>query len=404
MARPREHERIRGEAKQRDLPAAFCGSVQSCDELSEQMLWATHGPAIWRARRFRGAPEFYPVYRCGDLYSHSPLPLILHKRSLRVDRRSARRAEQPEFLYASGRRTIDREIVRIGGPPWPHPAIRSAAVYAQQIAAAMRDDIGAAEARHPGYTNVVLCGGRDSLNLLLLPWKNPVLVASAPPNHELVTAFVRAHGLGREVVRLDDDESLLPLEILVNCCRNNLEHCRWGPALRRLSLALDGRVMFWKGQLGDTFLTPRWTRWCHPPYAVDDALRALCRPLGGRGERRLHRLLEAGTVTQRIVFWSLWHRGAMWQGAHMSILRQLTDALVLSGYHGPAVRRVVARVDLHHAVRQDVRPLVGEILYGRPVQYPETNPCPPLSRQRRGASGLAPFVRELTAAGVAVQA
>jgi hypothetical protein len=117
----------------------------------------------------------------------------------------------------------------------------------------------------------------------------------------------------------------------------------------------------------------------------------------------LLRVLADSGATQRLTVRSLWHRGAMWQGAHMSMLRQLTGALVLSGYHGPAVRGVMAAVDFRRAVRRDVRPLLAEVLHRRPVRFPDVNPGPPLSQHRRGASHLAPFVRELEAIGVAVR-
>jgi hypothetical protein len=387
-----------------DLLTTLRGPIETRDELDEADLWSTHGAPIWRARGFRGAPGFYPVYRCGELYSHSPLPLILHKGYLRIDRRTARRVARPGFIYASGRRTIDRDIVRLGRPARPTFAITREDDYAHQLADAMSADIRDVEARHPGYANVVLCGGRDSLTLLLLPWSNPVVVASAAPNHPLVEAFVREHRLNMPVVQLDDEDgSLLGQEILANCCRNALEHCRWAPALRRLSAAFDGRVIFWKGQLGSMQLTPYWAKYCHPPYALVDLVRNLCRPLRSGGERTLLRLLADSGATQRVTVRSLWRRGAMWQGAHMSMLRQLTNALVLSGYHGPAARRVMAAVDFRRAVTRDVRPLLAETLYGRPVRFPDVNPGPPLSQQRRGVSHLAPFVRELARIGVAVR-
>ena len=112
------------------------------------------------------------------------------------------------------------------------------------------------------------------------------------------------------------------------------------------------------------------------------------------------RLWAALTFPQRFLFWSQWHRGAMWQGSHMSMIRHLTGALVLSADHGPATRRVLARVDLRRAVRQDVRPIVGWYLYGGPVRYPATNPGPPVSSIRRGLSQLAPFLDALKQAGI----
>ena len=37
----------------------------------------------------------------------------------------------------------------------------------------MITDIERAQAAHPEVTHVVLCGGKDSLNMLLLPWRRP---------------------------------------------------------------------------------------------------------------------------------------------------------------------------------------------------------------------------------------
>ncbi len=92
----------------------------------------------------------------------------------------------------------------------------------------------------------------------------------------------------------------------------------------------------------------------------------------------------------------------MWQGAHMSIIRQLTNSLVLSGYHGRAVRRVVCQVDLNTAVQEDVRPIIGRYLHGSPVVYPTTNPGPPPSEIRKGISHIDAFVKMLSSCGVAI--
>jgi hypothetical protein len=97
-----------------------------------------------------------------------------------------------------------------------------------------------------------------------------------------------------------------------------------------------------------------------------------------------------------------WRRGAMWQGAHCSMLRQLTDALVVSIYHGPAMRAVREETDLRLAVPRDVRPLIGEYLYGTPPIYPSTNPGPEPSDIRRGMSGVGPFVEAAKRLGLRV--
>lgn len=379
------------------------GPVQECALLSEAAMWSQHGPTIWRAERFEGLPHFYPVYRHGDLYSYSLLSLILHKGSLRLDPKVMREVETRTYPYQSGNRTIDRDIRRIGGPLAPRFRVADPAEFAREVAAAMRTDAAATEVANPGCTNVLLCGGRDSLNLLLLPWRNPVLVASAPPNHDLVRAFLEENDLAFDLVKLDDaDESLLQVEIALNACRNDLAHCRWGPDLVRIARSLGGRAVFWKGQLGDSLMQPKWRDYWHGKDNLAGLAARLTRPLGGRGEYRLRHWLERSTLRQRRCFEAQWARGAMWQGAHMSLLRQLTDALFVSIYHGPAMVRARELVDFRGAVREDVRPLVGKFLQGGPVRYPPANPGPPLSAIRQGISGVAPFVEAVRRLGVSV--
>ncbi len=370
-------------------------------ELTELDVWGTHVPEVWRAERFSGPrPYFYPVYRHGDLYSYSPLSLILLKGRLDLDPSFAKQVSSPRFRYYSGTVTVDGEIERIGGPLEPKFRIKDTGHYIESIADALHSDVAAAEEHHPGFTNIVLCGGRDSLALLLLPWKNPVLVASGAPNYELVRKFVADHSLGFDVVELlDDDRSLLNFEILVNCCRNRLEHCRYGPHLRRLAEGFDRKVVFWLGQLGDVFLTPKW-----------QTLRHKSRGLKRLIERNLDKIeyrrewnRERATARQWRFFDALWRRCAMWQGAHMSIMRQLTGSLVLSAYQGPAMSEVLESVDLFTAVPDDMRPLLGERLFGGPVSFPETNPGPPKSRFRKGHSHLKPFLKQLSSLGIEIR-
>lgn len=375
----------------------------ACEELTEERIWLNPEVQIWRAARFVGSPTFYPVYRWGEHYSYSPLSLVVLKGPLCLNSNVAQRVAEPGWIYSSGADSLDREIHRVGGPMKSSFKIHTPEAYARAITDAVKNDVARAEAAHPDFTNVILCGGKDSLNLLLLPWKNPVMVASAAPNFQLVKQFVADQALPFDVVELTDDDTLLPQEILLNFCRNNLEHCRWGPALVRIAVNLNNRVIFWKGQLGGTLTTKHWRSYTHPRGNDWVGLTRLCSLWGGRGEYRLRSLLERTGVTQRRTFRALWDRGAMWQGAHMSLLRQLTGALVLSGYHGPAMRGTVGQVNLNTAVPRDVRPLIGELLYGAPVRYPADNPGPPPSAIRRGVSHLEPFLSTLRSAGIVVR-
>jgi len=145
------------------------GPVEVCDELSEEKIWSLHAPLIWKTRKFIGSPQFYPVYKYQNLYSYSLLSLILYKGSLQLNHRVARQASKKNWLYLGGKDTIDREITRVGGPIKSNFVIKEADEYARRMAEAMIQDTATVEASHPGFTNIILCGGKDSLNLLLLP-------------------------------------------------------------------------------------------------------------------------------------------------------------------------------------------------------------------------------------------
>jgi hypothetical protein len=385
------------------------GDIHRRDVLGERDLWDAQGPLVWSAPRFDGLPSFYPVYRWGDHYSYSPLALILLKGSLRVDPEVAERVRDPGWRFCTGSQTLDAEIRRVGGPETPGFEIDSPGAYVAELARAMREDAARVEDANPGATNVLMCAGKDSLNQLLLPWSNPVLVISAPPNHALVQAFLRDNRLDYELLELGDDASLLEREILCNLCRNDLEHCRWGPDLVRIARSLGGKAVFWKGQEGGRILSRRWKDL--PPAAYDQStytgyvpwLFGLTRLSFGRGEWKLRRLLERTGFTQRAFFRARWEVVAMWQGAHMSMLRQLTGSLFVSCYHGPSMRGVLSRVDMERSVGDgDVRDELGRALAGAAVRYPDTNPGPAPAAFRAGRSHLAPLLEAAHGARISI--
>lgn len=373
-----------------------------CAELTEDQIWSEAQPHehIWQTRRFLGTPAFYPVYQWREYYSYSPLSLLLKKGRFNLDPEIVQLLVAKELIYLSTSGTLDREIKRLGGPMRVRPILSTPELFARAIADALRKDISHIEAAHKGTTNVILCGGMDSLNLLFLSWKNPVVIVSAEPNYPLVKQFIAEHSLPFEVRELEDSDQMLPQEILANFCRNNLEHCRWGPALAEIARNYDGELIFWKGQLGGTLMTPRWADFTNPAGNDWAYLKTICSISRGRGEYRIRACLRKYGAAQWRTVDNLWKRGAMWQGAHMSLIRQLTGALTLSAYHGPAMRRVLEQVDFNKAVPYDIRPLIGEYLYGKPVSCPRINPGPPLSKIRSGVSGPQSFLEVLQSAGI----
>jgi len=374
--------------------------IRSVDVLSEGDVWSQLGPTIWRADRFAGSPHFYPIYRYGSLYSFSPLALILQKGSVRVDEAVLQWIRSSRFTYEDASRFIDRDISRVGGPLDRSPEIRCERRMIDELAEAIRRDVAEIERSHPGHLNVVLCGGKDSLNLLLLPWRNPVIAFSARPNLELVKRFVRENGLPIDVHELrDDKEPDLAREILINCGRNDLAHFRWGGHLRAIAEERSRKVLFWKGQLGSVLMTGKWRTYTH---ASPRAEERIFRWRAARAARGKVRRLMSDDWLQRQAFAAMWRRGAMMQGTHLGFLRELTRALFLSAYHGPAVREVFVRADLSRTLRTDIRPLVGAKLAGGDVWYPPTNPTPPVSSARKGVSGSEPFLGLLEAKGVEI--
>jgi len=385
------------------LTARVEAATESCNELTESMVWSKHGTVVWKANSFSGSPVFYPVYRHGDFYSYSLLGLILKKKFLRLNQRVVTAAEQPDFLCQSGLDTISQDIVRIGRAHKMEFKIQDIDMYARRIAKALQDDIVSIEEKHADYTNIVLCGGKDSLNLLLLPWKNQTVAISAVPNFELVKAFVRKNQLDYEVICLRDpyDKEFLEHEVLEACCRMDLTHWRWGVSLRDLALKYDRKIIFWQGQVAGVYTTDVWKKFLHPRRKIELLPRIIYKRL----EKPLPFIINRaiGRFLQPRVIQATWDRSATMQGCHMAFIREITDCLALSGYHGPEMIKVWEDVDLGSVAQSDMRDLIGRYLHGKDVIYPSHNPGPPPSKIRIGMSSPKMFIELLEAGGVRIE-
>ncbi len=366
-----------------ELQARARGPVTNCDRLDESTLWSPTPGLIWECGKPELFPSFYPAYRHGNLYSWSLLALVLRKGRLSVNGTTLARAASPGFEYLGGNGTLDLDVERVGGPHRSRPSIRDPEDYARQLAEALIADTSAVEARSRAAVNVVLCGGKDSLNLLLLPWKHPVVALSAYPNFPLVQRFVAENDLGIEVLQLEDpaDPKVQEEEVLFALARADLSHWRWGVHLKRVAHEIGPGAVFWKGQLADVYTTAKWKDYTDPPTGLAVYPRKLY--------KRMDALLPCtareylGNRIQSSVVEAAWTRGAALQGIHMEFLRHLTGRLFLSGYHGPAVTRVWEQVVLPAAAAADMRDRIGRHLAGRSVRYPACNPAPPVSIFRR---------------------
>ena len=369
------------------------------DSINQYDLWYRDDINVIHALQFHGFPAFYPVYQYKDYYSWSLLELIKHMGCIKlnddavlVNNIKSFNYLPPEFLPVMG-------IHRLGGPIANNSKrYRSPQEFVDAMAISMAEDIHIVEDCLKGYTNIILTGGKDSLNLLLLPWKNPVIVASAEPNAVLVKEFLDVNGLPHQFVELlnDNDNSLLNEEILSNCGRIDIQHMRWLRQCKELGKSLDGKAIFWGGSLGDTFMTPYW-RTYRELYKKDASLTVLV---------KLKRLIQdnidqlSGTKLQQRYFNAAWSRGAMWQAVSLAIHREVTGCLCLSGYHGGSVLQTLSETVLAECVNEDVRPKIGAAIAGWPIVYPLINPSPPVSNRPQNISLLQRWVELMNENGI----
>lgn len=329
------------------------------------------------------------MYRSGDLFSYSAINLIKANGRLELNKQyeAWHSVDHPCFV---GEATVCRNVSRVP------PEVRLSAkqkdpqAYAEALCEAVVDDVHAVERRFSGWKNIVLVGGKDSLNLLLLPWRNPVVAYSADPNYPLVREFVERNSLPLQVVHLQDDAGDLHSQVVENATLLSLQHCRWTGHLDAIAKAHAGEVVFWKGQLGDVFNTPYWQRYASFPVHRS-APRGIQR-FKSWGARLIERI---GREDRSPLEVALETRGAYWQGTHMALLRGLLNAPVLSAYHGARAERIWSTVDRQKAVQMDLRPLMGELWAGKPVWYPDLNPSPAPIIERRAANSIDVFLEAI---------
>ncbi len=371
--------------------------------LNCEVFWQVHDAYIVKAAQVILPPFFYPIYQWQDLYSFSPLPLLLKKGHLAIGSlgegylRHTKGDATPPGMF------IDPDIRRVGGPPALTRQHREPQVFVEMMAKAMQADIDEVERRNPGTTNVILCGGKDSLNLLLLAWKNPTIVYSAAPNFQLVRQFVIDNRLNLEVRELLDhtDSTLRSREIIEAFGMVNLANWRWAGHLRQIAQTLDYQAVFWKGQFADAVLTDYWRSYTSGFSKPRRTLKKVY--------KKIARLLPAivTAIPDHITLLdfrrSIWERGAVMQGAHMGALRSITNCLFVSAYHGPRTSQTWLAADLPMLTQIDLRPAIGRILAGREVTYPGENPAPPLSASRQNLRSVDALVGACEDFGIPVR-
>ena len=370
------------------------------DRVGTADIWTRHAGPIWEAGDVGEIDSFYPVYRWGDFFSYAVLPLLAKKGRIDLNEAFFAGGFDGPGSRAGTRHTIDREIERLGGPPLLTRGIRRRDEAVARIAAAMQADIADGVDANPGCTHFVLCGGKDSLNILLADWRVPVVALSAAPNTPLVAEFIARNGLDIPLRELEDPRpASLDREIAENACQNDLEHWKWTEHLRRIAEENGHAAVFWKGQAADLFLTDYWKGFTN---RRSRAYR-LSRKLYKRASRLAPGLVDPVALPHVLgdMRRAIWDRVAIGQGAHLGFLRSICDCLFLSAYHGPRTAAVLYDLDFPSVTRRDLRPEVGAALLGREVWYPASNPAPPVSTFRKGLRDRAHTLAALDAMGIA---
>ena len=367
------------------------------------MMWQRHDVAIWQAERFEGIPTFYPVYNYENYYSYSLLALIVKKQSLAINEKAYNYASSQNFEILPNETLIDREIRRISGPTRFGNEISDTSQYCLKIVEAIKKDIALIEKANPGYTNVIMCGGKDSLNMLLLPWENPVIVYSAEPNFPLVQQFVKDNNLSYEVKELKDpyDEEHLADEVAELCCRVDSRNWRWAKHISQISEQYSRKIVIWKGQMGDVFFSTNWKTYIYPEKQPKLFLCKIFKKFSSFMPGFL--VEKLGKIIIKDVEQTHWIKGSVAQGAHMGFIRALANCLVLSIYHGKNVMEVLSTVSLPETVNTDIRNEIGTILFKKRVFYPSANPSPKLIENRAGAHCPDKFIRLLKKNGIEIK-
>lgn len=323
---------------------------------------------IYRARKVVADNYLYPmyVYHDGEAFvaATSVYALIKHKKQfVRNPRFQTTHFYRPTFL------TPDSEITRVRTRyrrstkevTEPEKIIRLGVELMQEY-------ITEIEQAYPGAVHILLMGGKDSENIILTHRKERWIVVSGQPNATLNEKFIEENGI--DIERFvgpgeETDDRLLVDEVLGSDCFYDIAHFRYLPLLQDLVHEFDGNAVIWMGTSGDGVFSRNNNHRDRDYYAVHD--------------------LHVG----------------MAMGIYHQVIKNILDLPVVSPFQSPKMLdELFYRFDPYFVDEVgDVRAKMGEMLLGRPVKYPETNPRPaPLSRNRRVSLPI--YVQALKKEGV----
>lgn len=338
----------------------------------EHEVWKKHSGGNVFSPVSSDINTFYPSFQYEDYSSYSIYRILRKKGFLDfndtyIQRKKGRDVNPPD-------QTIDAKVKR----NISHIIFKNQETnidrFIVNFIMALQKDVREIEDANPLHKNFILCGGKDSLNLLLLDWKNPVTVLSAAPNYQLVKQFIIDNHLDFETIELFEEENhnLLERELLECSYQVDLCHWKWTSHLKRIS-EKTRNVIFWKGQVLDLYATNYWRSYTSSQSRIYKIMRKIYKN-NSIFNGVLDKVLENHILND--LSKSIYNRASVLQGSHMGFLRSICNCLTVSAYHGNRVQDVLSSANFSALTKRDFRPLIGQHLHGKDVIYPKTNPSP----------------------------
>lgn len=326
---------------------------------------------VYRALEVVADNYLYPMYAYhdGDSYvvSTSVYELIKHKgRFVRNPRFQTTYFFRPTFM------TIDREIMRVRTQ---HRRSTYELTDAEEIMKLgvdlMQNYITEIEDAYPGYVHILFMGGKDSQNIILAKRKSPWIVLSGEPNASINREFIENNNIDIErfvAPANDTNDTLLLEEIMGSDCFYDTAHFRWVNVVKGLVDEHNGKTVIWIGTSGDVVFSKSYFLRYVDYYAAHDLYV-------GMGMGILHQ-----------------------------VVKNILDVPVVSPYQSQRfLDDLFYRFDPYFVEQAgDVRAKMGEMLLGRSIKYPNTNPGPkPWARNR--SQSIPIYIAHLKKMGVVCQ-
>jgi len=323
---------------------------------------------VYRAGTIKPDNYLYPMYFIKDkddfLVSTSVYALIHYKKCfVRNPRFQTTHFYRPSFL------TIDRDVMRARTE---HRRTSSELTEKNDIvklgAQLIQDYITEIEKKYPQHVHILLMGGKDSQNIILAKRTGKWFVLSGEPSASLNEEFIRDNKINIDrFIRVSNetDNTFLKEEIMASDCMFDVAHFRWVKDIRKIIAENNGRAVIWIGTDGDGIFSKNNNHREKDYYALHD--------------------LHVGTAM------GIWHQ----------MLKNFFNIPVVSPYQSPRfLDELFYRFDPYFVLKAgDVRPLIGERLFGKKVKYPLKNLTPDVWARSRFKS-IRTYINQLEKEGI----